>query len=441
MGRVCVVINDIGGIPYALHRNVTSAHAWVDAVHENVGLSHTNTYTEFRNVVHITETTTLFKVVRERGVPTVLLGSSGGLRQQPNPLEDSRQSLLKIGVDVCSPYDDASFVGTSDAHDDQIMYDAIRILDESKDSQDLFLWINMLALRDMNHHATNHHDHRYMDRRQIPDSLHTIVSGVTDVVGTNSDITTMRRTLRNAENEYLSLLEASKARLSTHLERIKRILVSIMDHHPDAHICHTASHSLALGEHGMRGSNTPMCTTCSTFFASRPGTPRANTLECMLYNFVHSAFSIPHPTQTGHPITRVDVHPYVRVLVTLNDHTYAVVLVNNTIHNVFDISTDPFETSDVYGSVEHLRYEMCQIISRLNPTSSSSPMRRPSPMRRRPSPLRRPSPVIVPSSPSPRALSPTESISSVASSIVSTTSTRRSVSVRQAEQRLNKLHR
>ena len=450
MTRVCVIINDLGGIPHTLHKNVVSQHGtWSQASQVGLALPSTDRAEGFHGVTRGTSSESIFSVVSSRGIATVLAGPACGMRRRPDPesVADPEASLAYMGIDRCSPYDDASLVGASSVYDvDTLRYAADAVNRPRVDGGDggahLLLWVNLLALRDVNHvRSVTARGHR-VDRRGLPESLHAVVPHSTDAVMRDFYAVTTRPAVRDAESEFAALLEHSSNALQGHLERVRRFVLHVLERCPDAHVLHTASHSLALGEHGMRGGTTPMSTACTTFVASRPAASAdCRNLDALLCNFVLDAFHIPHPVDLGAPVTRVPSLGMTRTLVWWNDHRYAVIERNGSIQHVFDLSTDPFELEDVVSGVTHLH-------KMLRPTTPST-LPPPAPTssaptsfaasQSPPSPPPRPAPVSVPS--------PSSSDVSSASSLARKTSFSRrapataSQNVRRAEQRLSSLRR
>tara|TARA_B110001450_G_scaffold257061_1_gene290813 strand:+ start:16342 stop:17337 length:996 start_codon:yes stop_codon:yes gene_type:complete len=309
----------------------------------------------------------------------------------------------------------------------------------------LLLWVNLLALRDVDHIRTSTSappNPRWLDRRSHPESLHGIVSRVTDVVAREFNNEGAARSIpHHAENDFSELLEYSMTSMERHMQRVQRFILFVLERYPDANVFHTASHSLALGEHGMRGGRTPMSTTCTTFVASRPATSKCQNLDAMLPNFILDSFQLSHPMELGQPVTCVPSLGLTRTLVRWNDHMYAVVECAGVIQNVFDLSTDPFELHDIVGNMAHIRHPIQLAIhskSVINVKTTSSDEVIP---QQQPNPVNTPSPV---DSRSAVAMVSRRSRPTVASSSGSGSHSSSSVNlqnVRQAEQRRSNLRR
>lgn len=448
MTRVCVIINDVGGIPHTLHENVLSNHTtWAESSHIGIPLPSTDRTEGFQRVTHGTSTESVFSVAAAHDITTALVGPSCGSRRIPadtHSLFDPESTLTHMGVKRCSPYDDACLLGRSDVYDEHALRDATDIVHRHEVDKHLLLWVNLLALRDVDriHASTSTSSNpRWMDRRSHPESLHSTVSRVTDAVAREfHERDTPQSIPRHTETEFSVLLEHSVDALGRHLQRVQRFVLSVLQKYPNASILHTASHSLALGEHGMRGGKTPMSTTCTTFVSSRPTTSRCQNLDAILFNFILHSFQLAHPPEVGQPVTRVPSLGLTRTLVPWNDHMYAVVECRGVIQNVFDLSTDPFELNDIVGNVTHIRHPL-QLAIRPEPRGGGQKQLEEYEVLQP-----RPEPVSVPS-PSTPEVSTTTTRTRQASftrrprQTGSTNTTEASQNVRRVEQRLNKLHR
>ena len=461
MTRVCVVINDVGGIPHTLHENVLSNHAsWSESCHIGIPLPSTERAEGFRRVTRGTSSESVFSVAASRGVVTVLAGSSCGLRKYPSDdshtLFDPETTLSHMGVRRCSPYDDVSYHGRSDVYDDDTLRYATDVVCRHDGDEHLLLWVNLLALRDIDYVRTSSSSStstaRWLDRRSHPDSLHTLVPQVTEAVSREFYKRDAPRSIpRHTETEFSNLLQHSVETLDRHMQRVRRFILSVLERFPDASVCHTASHSLAIGEHGMRGGHTPMSTTCTTFVSSRPSTSRCDNLDALLSDFILDALRIAHPPDMGQAITSVPSLGLTRTLVFWNDHMYAVIERQGVIQNVFDLSTDPFELHDIVGNVTHLRGPLqLSLRNETHEEVSRTPQTTMVEERREPQQPQRPMPVSIPS---PTASEISTATSTTTISRQASFSRRRTTSntnpnasqvsqnVRRAEQRLNKLHR
>lgn len=463
MTRICVVINDIGGIPHTLHENVLSNHAsWSESLHIGIPLPSTDRTEGFRRVTQGTSSESVFSVAASRGVVTALAGPSCGLRRTPSDdvhtLFDPETTLSHMGVRRCSPYDDSCFRGRSDVYDDDTLRYATDVVCRHDGDEHLLLWVNLLALRDIDFIHTSSSTAppskpRWLDRRSHPESLHSIVSHVTDVVSRDFYQSDAPQSIpRHTETEFSNLLQHSVDALERHLQRVRRFILCVLEKFPDASVCHTASHSLAIGEHGMRGGRTPMSTTCTTFVSSRPSTARCDNLDAVLSNFILDSLQLSHPPHMGKSVTCVPSLELTRTLVYWNDHMYAVIEREGVIQNVFDLSTDPFELHDVVGNVTHLRGPL-QLALRAEPqevareppeTIRDNELTEPQQQPQRPIPMSIPSPTASEVS----TATATTTVSRQASfsrrrttSNTTTNASQVSQNVRRAEQRLNKLHR
>lgn len=463
MTRVCVVINDVGGIPHTLHENVLSNNAsWSESFHIGIPLPSTDRVEGFQCVTRGTSSESVFSVATSHGIATVLAGPSCGLRRSPSEdahtLIDPETALTHMGVGRCSPYDDACFRGRSDVYDDDTLRYATDVVRQHNGNEHLLLWVNLLALRDIDHIRTSSatpqsSQPRWLDRRSHPESLHSIVSQVTDAASRDFyQDDTPRSIPRHAEAEFSNLLEHSVDTLERHLQRVRRFILSTLERFPDASVCHTASHSLALGEHGMRGGRTPMSTTCTTFMSSRPSTSRCDNLDALLFNFILDSLQLSHPPEVGESVTRIPSLGLTRTLVLWNDHMYAVVEREGVFQNVFDLSTDPFELHDIVRNVTHISRPLqlalrgdTHVESReIPPKRGDEPTAPQQPQQpQRPFPISIPSPTAseVSTVTATTAVSRQASFSHRRVTTTTTNASHVSQNVRRAEQRLNKLHR
>lgn len=215
-------------------------------------------------------------------------------------------------VGVCAdPFEPSSIVrrGRSDVYDDDTLRYATDVVSRHDGDEHLLLWVNLLALRDIDYVRTSSSSTssaRWLDRRSHPDSLHTLVPQVTEAVSREFYKRDAPRSIpRHTETEFSNLLQHSVETLDRHMQRVRRFILSVLERFPDASVCHTASHSLAIGEHGMRGGHTPMSTTCTTFVSSRPSTSRCDNLDALLSDFILDALCIAHPPDMGQAITSV----------------------------------------------------------------------------------------------------------------------------------------
>ena len=467
MTRVCVIINDLGGIPHTLHKNVAANHkVWAETSHVGIPIPATDRAEGLQCITRGTTKESIFSVASSRNVSTVMCGPSCGMRRLPdaNSVDDPTRALSHMGVERCSPYDDASFVGASDVYDVDTLRFASDVVTQHREGS-MLLWVNLLALRDVDRvriSSSSAMRGNRVDRRCHPESLHSVVSTVTDEVVQHFHRGEVPRFMvRHTDVEFSSLWEHSIDALECHMERVRKFVLCTLEHFPDAFVCHTASHSLAIGEHGMRGGETPMSTTCTSFVCTRPETEIRRSLDVTLCNFILDAFQFAHPSETGVPMTIVPSLSMTRTLVTIHDHEYAVIERNGALLSVFDLSTDPFELQDIVGSVSHLRQSLQRTVRmdepRRVPDEYTAPTQEVAP---NPSPrsTQRAGPVSLPS-PSISEVSTTTSTTthsmraparqgsfSRRSSRVppvssSSSSTNVSQNVRRTEQRLHKLHR
>ena len=108
-----VVINYWGGVPAALRENVARAFPAALTVASRVHLSFTNTGEEFWHAF-----SDVWPALRRAGYSTACFGAVGSAMEQDalrRALRDPRARLRELGVDRCSLFDGALYVGTSAA--------------------------------------------------------------------------------------------------------------------------------------------------------------------------------------------------------------------------------------------------------------------------------------------------------------------------------------
>jgi hypothetical protein len=322
---VCVIINDVGGIPHTLHENVTFKNSpWSEASYLGIPIPSTDPADGLKHITHDSLSKSLFSIASVHGVATVFAGPSCENRRYSAD-EDPERSLSHWGIRSCSPYDDQSLVGFSEIYDEDTLRYAMSKLSETH----ILMWVNLVALRGVDSVSV----------KDTPKTHRFVFPHVSDV------------------DDFSKRLHLSMTLIEKHMERVQRFVRDVLERFPDAHIFHTASHSLSLGEHGMRGGHTPMASTCTTFVSSCPPLrDRPVNLEIGIRKFVADAFQIPLPLQAVHaPITLIPSLDMTRSIVSHNEHTYAVLFVRGVLKTVYDLSTDPFELTDISPNITHIR--------------------------------------------------------------------------------------
>ena len=169
------------------------------------------------------------------------------------------------------------------------------------------------------------------------------------------------------EHEYATF-RTSCEMLERHSNRVSRLVIAASK--CSAKIAHTASHSLAIGEYSVRGGTAPLGVCCETFWASNVATRRPKRLQDRVMQFVSSACGITIPSLPDQVVvTRGDERS--RAVVQIRDRTYACVLHANAIQYVFDLTTDPAETTDIRNGVTHLMDDLQRLC--VEPSTSVPP--------------------------------------------------------------------
>ena len=419
--RVVVVINHFGGVPGAMAHNIAGSQcAWSATEHTDVVLGRLRPEESLRAILAAEEEPrlgppdglepgpTLLSAARDAGYYTVMLGAHGlgegderpPRRHAAERLPDPRAALRPIGIERCSCLDGALFPGRAEAHDEEVLHEARRLLAErDASSPPLLLWINLLSCRDLQRvrfrtpapggpavDVCTARASLSLDRSALPRRLAASIPGVSARLARadarrHGEVEPGGLTrAREAEGEYARLLDLAWDLVQRQEVRIAAVVAEALRH--DAAIAYTATHLLSLGEHGARGGDVPSAVCCASFWCCRPEAPRrdAATVEEHACNFLASACGFAAPGRRPPPLTLSRLPPagdgdgagevLSRALVALHDHTYACLglaeeaaaatsLGDATrLHAVYDLSTDADESADVLADVAHLHAEL-----------------------------------------------------------------------------------
>ena len=483
--KIVLILNDIHGFPSALRQNALRSHTWATQVYENCLLTDTESMKSFEDSVKVTETENVFHAVQKVGGETVLLGShpphwretSATVISNSYELSDPRCEMYSQGVNRCSLYSPPTERnGSASTYDDDVCEQTCEIL-QSFSGSFLLLWVNFSCFDDLERIQFTSSAERVTksmcvppqpstyDRRTLPLCVSTYLDGISE-------------SSRRTEQQYVSLLEASKSLFDRHCQRIERIVESALSRDGTC-IAYTSTHSLSIGEHAVRGGHAPLGTCCETFWLSNtPSTlPVHSCLRDLIASLVSDACGRAiHPVE---PFSHRTVcrDGFQRCIVRIADHQYSCIVRQERILFVFDLSSDPEESHDVYPSLGHLHAEFERLVPRDTVTQDVPPVPPPrtAPVRITkaltdfvapplpPPPVQTPvggddteeHSVVVPSAVNIRIPSPSETSSIISrqpsfsrrvttsSSTTSTSSSARNnrPGVRQTEARLNKLHR
>ena len=443
--KIVLIVNDLHGFPSALRKNASRSQPWATTVCEECVLTRTDKVGSFEDSIVVSGAETIFHAVQQAGGETVLLGSSPPHWRQPCPtvhantyeLPDPRCELYLRGVNRCSLYEVPSHQrnGCASVYDDDVCDQACDIL-QSFSGTYLLLWVNLSCFEDLERIQLESTTAgraestcvppppSMYDRRSLPLSVSTVLDGISEPS-------------RRTEHQYVTLLEAATRLFDRHRDRVARIVENALSREgDDVSVAYTSTHSLSIGEHAVRGGHAPLGTCCETFWLSNVVAAAAATSSSRpcLHDLIVSM--VTHPATPSLTTVTECRHDYYRHVIRVDDHLYSCVVRHERILHVFDLSSDPEETHDVYSSLGHLHAEFARRVAttsrptpeRDNPVAAVPEVhvRIPSPteeatvrpIARQPSFSRRPNP-------------PSQT----------STSTRTKVGVRQTEARLNKMHR
>lgn len=326
-------------------------------------------------------------------------------------LPDPRRALVdSLGVEACSthdafhPHDDASSFFASDAADEATCEEAERFVEEQERAGTegtVVVCVNLLSCRDVVRARfgaatstpsescfvlrTGKRGEAEIDPRVVPPSLRVALDGVTAPLSSAN-----RRRFGEAETtggavvettpvQFAALLRLAASSVDRSVDRTAS-LVSRALATDEGVVAVTASHSLPLGEHGLRDGGGPTRCCCSTFWADTLPPPRSpsswrTTLRDRLRSFAASIFGqTPLPRRllgaaaaaeeeeapccvvtSSSSSSRSGSDPttsFYRVVVRLRDRTYALIGRRGgggggTIVAAFDLDLDPGEEEDV----------------------------------------------------------------------------------------------
>ena len=422
--RLVVVVNHWGGVPGALHENVISQLGDRMSAVEQVALRRLDPALGFRDAICndsrdeacLWDTAppnphTIFHAFRAAGYRTVVLGACGliprdreATRSSARTMPDPRESMRAWGIDRCSSCDGAHFRGNASVHDEEVVHEARRILLEHDEATPLLLWLNLRSCIDTTRVRFARCDRRPLedgytgvtrtnfDRRLVPRNVNaTSIQELTDLLRHEdavrhgevpSEDSSHRR---DTSSEYACVLDIA-IDITERVDRcVTPFLVDALRR--DGAVAVTATHSLCLGEHGIRSGAAPTRVCASTFWCSSisPRQDAANeclpTLNAMLRAFARSC-GVRHGTDDakastpGAPVAclgrvpaKEGVGVVARVVCRLHDHNYACIVrwdrlpvregvahlpLAKELYAVFDLDADPDEVHNVLLQVRHL---------------------------------------------------------------------------------------
>lgn len=498
MANVAVVVNHWGGIPVALQGNVVASQTWANArgVAHALELPNLDPKLAFRSIAAMSEEgfdvvcldaecpapLPLFDALHRAGVQIVVLGATGlrgrgaqeaATTRHDTSLPDPREDLHAWGVDRCSVHDAASSHGAAALHDEEVLLEARRLLAEGIQEPTL-LWVNLLSCRDVDRcrfrpctgiAALPSYVAPALpstDDRLLPRNLQTPLEGLSHIAAC-ADADTFGETAPSAANyflepgHYLRLLEESRETL-LRLDAWTKMLIEDAEE-AGAAIAMTATHSVALGEHGARWAGLPTDTCARTFWCATVARSEATarSLSTVVDDFLHQVFAV-GPARARRPSCTLGTIAHGPVCVVVaratyrwNDRRYACIakwipeegatkcpLLPLPLTHVFDLDMDPDESENILPQLAHIYTQLLEYMEACIPNSVVTPRprrapRAPASARRippSPTPLSAPSaaplaiplasPLVAPLAPTP--LAPTPLPTSPSSSSVPATS-------------------
>lgn len=456
-----LVVNQCGGFPSTLRRNVLETQTWASERDEQVVLPFNDRERCFTKITSAGkgDRDTVFRVAKEWGYRTVLLGPThwrepgkATVYANSTSLPDPRNDLEHYDVDECSVYaTDHATRGMATVYDEDTCERAMHLIERMCEGDRVFLWVNLLCCadlerirfsRDGNHPPVSVCLHPSTStvtykRNQLPLNVTSYVDGISNVYSTVESIGFQRA--QRVEYEYANLLHVAWDMLNRLNTPLMRLFVAASK--AKASIAHTASHSISIGEHSVRGGNAPLGVCCETFWCSNVPTTRPKRLEDRILQFValSCGFSLPTPRDE---VVVTHGSNCSRFVVQHNGHTYSCIVVEGVLRYVFDLSIDPEENREISQMVQHILPEL-KSACRTNPVVDALPKEKEVPLASLSHPLS-----LEPETPRPAPtpnvrplVSRPPSVQLSPSSVASTPSRRPKRNLRQTEKQLNSRHR
>ena len=374
---IILVVNHWGGIPSALMRRMggegETPETWVR-------LSRTTPVESFSKSIKTGGQHTVFHIAQSHGFDTVLLGPTG-LSHESHPhrrfleddIPDPRESLRKMGVNRCSLHDGAFFRGRASVYDEDTLREAERIVSETDDTRDLFLWINLLSCRDVarsRFRATTENtsvdscsikEATSFDRRLVPSSVTRSIPTFTEasVNLENKAFGEATSARRRPEAEYVALLSKSENTLVRMTSHVSRIICDVRER--GGNVACTATHSTVIGEHGMRCGNAPVGQCCRVLWKSEFNLPDCDMLHQKINDFVCASVGRNYHPRSGPSPTygKVGSHAFARIECSVRERNYSVTFTGSppTIFSVHDVDSDPEEVVNIIDETKHIHPE------------------------------------------------------------------------------------
>lgn len=372
-GHHIVIINHWGGIPYAVQQDLVSGQEWTLEGYTNSELTHTDEYKQFETL-----TCDVWMRMKSAGFRTVCLGPGFCEQQNVVNVSDRLTNPYEMhqgkGIDVCSPFPSTAYQGRSSVHDMDTLREAIRILDEECDVS-LFMWVNLCSCRDVVRmrfkHCITNSEHCLVransdsvDPRHTPLSLGTSLPIITSRhveenrlrFGEDTSSDTSSKQAQITHGEYSKLLSISKDILGEQREEMNTLVDNVLSRGGDVGM--TATHSISLGEQGIRDGNAPTLSCTNTFWCSSSNMNATNTpsLKKTLYNFLSRVCGVECECREDVSVCTsvIGSTDYYRVVLRINDHKYVCIGDKTCVLCVFDTNEDPCETQNILSNITHI---------------------------------------------------------------------------------------
>lgn len=447
-----ILINHWGGIP----RCVQSQVCRFDNSKDGTLLSSYDKDSSFQNMFN----TSLIEHLQKEGYYVLVLGVSSMLHKvHVAKAYDVLPDMVSMitNVDYCSP-PLLTYEGNSFDHDKRVLQEAEELVQRAPSP--FFMIINLLSCRDVDRMRMETNKSPKVNVSTLPvsviDDPRTIPSCLSSrPLGSLGDSIRKKDQEKHGESNttsvdevyYYSLLSATQR----YLDRLEPCITTFLDSIPiNTEVAITCTHSLAIGEHGIRGGASPTHVCSETIWSTSVNhIPLHEQLEQNMHDFVR------HISNSGtiyncerQLMTCNDM--YSRCVLFIQERKYSIVVTRQgELVAVFDADSDVHETDNIVGSCSLLKPQFIQHYKSIKEQNVPSSPQRP---RLEVVPSPRPPPITV-SSPTesdftaPQPVSPTPSTLTT----ISTTSRRPSrkqttdatalKNLRQKESRLNKMHR
>ena len=354
-----VILNHWGGVPRCAQPSLCT----LKTTAESVVLTHYDKAASFAAVLSDTE---IFWHLKKLGYRIAIVGPTG-MHKSPGPprvfpgehLPDAC-TTLQPDVDYCSAHAD-ELEENALCHDARVLEEARHFVQQAG-PQPFLIIVNLLSCRDVDRlrvgsvnplvNVCTLSPCAAQDPRIIPKCLHSRPLGEFGQQLAQADLELHGEppTTRVEENYYASLLGATLRTLSE-LEPYTAALLDCCD----AEVAVTCTHSLAIGEHGIRGGMSPTHVCSETFWSTTCAdvTPRQGLQQ----NLAEFAAAISNDTlRLPEEVQRTIGPGFSRRLCHVHERKYSIVESSEgDLIAVFDGDADPHETTNILPVVTHLK--------------------------------------------------------------------------------------